>query len=81
MYTPELAANGGMAARVIELSTGASYDYTGNYVLVLDGSCNVQGQTREAALLVVTNEIAAQPFALAANGSGKCLLLAVSFKK
>jgi hypothetical protein len=81
ILAPDLAAMGGMTASLIELSADARYVYTGNYILVLDGACKIAGVTRERAKLVVTNNVAPQPFSLAADGNIKCLALAVSFSK
>ena len=78
--SPDLDAMGGMSANLIDLSAGASYAYTGNYVLVLDGTCQIANETRGRAVLVVSKTIEPQPYTIAASG-GKCLALGVSFQR
>ncbi len=52
-----LDAAGGMSAELIETSSGDDYAFTGNYVLVLEGSCEVDGETYAEDMLVVTKDV------------------------
>ena len=84
-YTPvriadiALDAAGGMSGRLIELTLPEDrYEYVGNYLLVLDGSCQLADATLGKQSLVVTKGVTPESFQLAAAG-GPCRALAVSF--
>jgi hypothetical protein len=79
MYTVPLDAAGGLEAAVIELSDTDVYTYTGNYVLVLSGSCEIGGERYGAEMLSVTKTVATTEFDLAATAGENCLAMAVSF--
>src|SRR5688572_26800748 len=38
-------AAGGMSGELIEISAAGTYEYTGNYVLVIEGSCTIEGSS------------------------------------
>ena len=74
-----LDAAGGMSGRLIELTLPEDrYEYVGNYLLVLDGSCQLADATLGKQSLVVTKGVTPESFQLAAAG-GPCRALAVSF--
>lgn len=77
-FPAPLDSSGGMSAQFIELSApGGEYEYRGNYLLVLRGTCTIQGASLGKDMLVVAKTVVPQPFHLTANGS--CLALGVSF--
>jgi hypothetical protein len=78
-FAPELDSEGGMSAEFIETSSAEGYDYEGNYVLVLDGSCTIDGESYTQDMLAVTTGVAAEAFVIAAGEDSTCLALAVSF--
>ena len=77
-YTVPLDEEGGMSAELIETGSSDVYSFNGNYVLVLEGTCEVQGETEGAGMLVVSNTIATQTYEIS-GPSGNCLALGVSF--
>jgi hypothetical protein len=78
-FAPELDSEGGMSAEFVETSSAEGYDYEGNYVLVLDGSCTIDGESYTEDMLVVTTGVAPESFDIAASENATCLALAVSF--
>jgi hypothetical protein len=78
-FAPALDGAGGLAAKLIEISSTVEYDYTGNYVLVLDGSCKIEGKSFGADMLVVGKAVEPQAYKLSAGKDGACLALGVSF--
>lgn len=79
VFRVPLEEAGGLKAEMIELSGEDAYVYSGNYVLVLSGSCEVDGHTYGAEMLSVTKGVASTTFELAATEGETCLALAVSF--
>jgi hypothetical protein len=78
-FAPDLDSMGGMSAEFIETSAAESYSYEGNYVLVLDGTCEIDGESFAEDMLVATTGVEPLAFAIAAGDDGACLALAVSF--
>jgi hypothetical protein len=70
---------GGMSAEFIETSSVEGYAFDGNYVLVLEGSCVVDGATLGEDMLVVTEGVTPTPFVVTATADESCLALGVSF--
>jgi hypothetical protein len=80
VYTVPLDPNGGMKAQLTEAQSTAELTYTGNYVLVVRGSCVIDGITHGPSKLVVTKTVERQQFKIArAAVSGSCSTLGVSF--
>jgi hypothetical protein len=77
-YSTPLDGMGGLRAELMELTSG-DYSYTGNYVLVLRGSCDVQGVTFAKDMLVVPKTVVPQPYKVSASKGSTCLALGVSF--
>jgi quercetin dioxygenase-like cupin family protein len=74
-----LDGSGGMSGRLIELTLPEDrYEYVGNYLLVLDGSCRLAETTVRKQSLVVARSVIPESFPLAAAG-GPCRVLGVSF--
>ena len=72
-------ATGGLAPSSSRSPRPRRYDYQGNYLLVLEGSCDIDGTTLGEDMLVVAKTVAPQPYRVATSGSGSCLALGVSF--
>jgi hypothetical protein len=79
VFATPLAGEGGMSAEFIELASAKQYDYTGNYVLVLQGTCEIEGTEYGKNMLVVTKTVDPEPYDLAAPKGDSCLALGVSF--
>jgi len=79
-FQAPLDSAGGMSAQFIELtSPEGGYEYRGNYLLVLHGSCTIQGASVGKEMLVVAKTVAPQPFHLTAAKDASCLAMGVSF--
>lgn len=79
-FEAPLNAEGGMSAQLIELTVPADeYEYVGNYLLVLEGRCDIEGRTFGAEMLVVAKALEPEPFNVSASSGGSCLALGVSF--
>ena len=78
-YAVPLVASGGLAAALIETTSHDSYVYQGNYLLVLKGSCDIDGLTLNRGKLVVAKALAPQAYRLSASTGSTCLALGVSF--
>jgi hypothetical protein len=78
-YAPPLDSEGGLSAEFIEITSSGDYDYLGNYLLVLKGSCQIEGEAYGEDTLVVTKTVEPQPHRIAAGDDGSCLAMGVSF--
>jgi len=75
-----LDASGGLRGQLIELAPGSGgFEYLGNYLLVLEGRCGVDGAAEGARTLLVAKALVPEPFALTSVESSPCLALGVSF--
>ncbi len=78
VYPVALDAQGGMSAAFIQ-GASANYDYSGNYLLVIKGSCLIDGVARAKDTLVVAKTTTPRLFQIAAAKDAACLALGVSF--
>lgn len=78
-YAPSLDGMGGMSAEFIEITSSKAYDYTGNYLLVVKGSCDIEGVTLGEDMVVVSKTIEPQPYKVTASKDSSCLAMGVSF--
>ncbi len=78
-FTVPLDGAGGLHGDFIEITSSESYDYTGNYLLVLEGSCDIEGTSFGENELVVAKTVEPRPYRVAASQGGGCLVLGVSF--
>jgi hypothetical protein len=78
-FLAPLDSEGGLNAEFIETTSSDTYDFSGNYLLVLDGNCEIEGVTFGKGKLVVTKDVELQAFRVAASTGSKCLTLGVSF--
>lgn len=70
---------GGLSAEFIETSSSADYTYSGNYLLVLGGSCDVDGVGFAKDMLLVAKTVTPQPYKVRATQPSSCLAMGVSF--
>lgn len=78
-YAVPLVEAGGLSSVLLETSSATPLAYVGNYLLVLKGSCDVEGVTLAPGLLVVAKALEPQPYAVNASTGSTCLALGVSF--
>lgn len=78
-YTIPLNPKGGMSSALIKTTSSQSYQYTGNYLLVLKGSCTIDGKTFGQNMLVVAKDIETQSYQVSATKGNSCLALGLSF--
>ncbi len=79
-FEAPLSSAGGMSAQFVELtSAGAEYEYSGNYVLVLEGICGIEGVTFGEQALVVARTVEPERFKVTLPRGGSCLVMGVSF--
>lgn len=78
-YTVPLDDQGGMSAELIETSSTDVYTFDGNYVLVLEGTCEIQGIAHGPGMLIVAKTIATQTYEISASTVDTCLAMGISF--
>ncbi len=79
LYDIPLDPMGGMSSQLIKSTSTEGYQYQGNYLLVLKGSCNINGTTFGEKTLVVADTVAAQSYEIRAITNQSCLVLGLSF--
>jgi hypothetical protein len=78
-YAPPLETTGGLKAELIEITAAVDYEFKGNYLLVLKGSCQIQGTRYGKDILVVTRGVVPLTYQIAAPPASSCLAMGVSF--
>ena len=78
-FAVPLDAAGGLGAEFIEITSSEVYDFTGNYLLVVKGSCDVEGVTLGEDMLVVGETVEPKPYAVTASKDSSCLVMGISF--
>lgn len=78
-YVIPLDPLGGMTAQLIHSTSTEAYAFLGNYVLVLEGSCQINGETYDENLLVVATSITPHAFTVTSGMDASCLAMSVSF--
>jgi hypothetical protein len=80
IYDVPLDSGGGMSGKFLEItSADDEYAFEGNYVLVLEGSCAIEGVTLPAQTLVVAKTITPEQFRVTSAEGSSCLAMGVSF--
>jgi hypothetical protein len=79
IYTAPLDPAGGMSAEFIEITSSEDYAYAGNYLLVLEGRCDIDGVTFGQDMLVVAKTVEQRRYTVTATENGACLAMGVSF--
>lgn len=79
-FSVPLDSAGGLSGQFIEVASAEGrHQYTGNYLLVLDGSCVIEGVPLGEQTLLVTKTVEPEPFTLTAAKNSTCLAMGVSF--
>lgn len=78
-FTVPLDGEGGLSAEFVEATGSGNYTFTANYLLVLKGSCDIEGLSFGEQKLVVTKTVEPQWFEVTATKGNSCLALSVSF--
>jgi hypothetical protein len=79
IFNPALDGMGGLSAEFLEITSSGKYVFEGNYLLVLEGSCDIQGVACAKNTLVVAETLEPESYAVTASGDSSCLALGVSF--
>lgn len=79
VYDIPLDPAGGMSAQLIHSTTLESYAYDGNYLLVLEGRCCIDGMHCDPQMLVVANTVAPQSYHVRAVAGQACFVFGLSF--
>jgi hypothetical protein len=79
VFSPALDSAGGMTAAFIDITSAGDYVYQGNYLLVLEGSCDIEGVTIAKDKLVVGKTVTPRSYKVAATSGNACLAMGVSF--
>ena len=79
VYEIPLASEGGMSSQFIKSTSPESYEYQGNYLLVLKGNCTIDGTVFDENMLVVAQTIQTQSYRVSASEGDSCLVLGLSF--
>jgi hypothetical protein len=79
VFEPELVASGGMSAQLIETTSPEDYDFEGNYLLVLRGRCEIEGEGYAEDMLVVAKTVEPKAYKIAAIDDETCLAMGISF--
>ncbi|MGD1856632.1 MAG: hypothetical protein ACFB2W_20530 [Leptolyngbyaceae cyanobacterium] len=68
-----------MSSRFINTTSSESYEYAGNYLLVLDDQCNIDGTAYGKNMLIVATTVEAQTYQVSAAAGQSCLSVGLSF--
>ncbi|HYP75683.1 MAG TPA: cupin domain-containing protein [Polyangiaceae bacterium] len=79
-FAAPLDGEGGLSAEFVDTSSADAYSYVGNYLLVLKGTCEIEGLPFGRGQLIVTKTVEPQAFAVTAAKGGSCLAMGVSFQ-
>ncbi|PSN12622.1 hypothetical protein C7293_19370 [filamentous cyanobacterium CCT1] len=79
VYEVPLDAEGGITSEIIKTTSASAYEYTGNYLLVLEGSCSINSTTFGENMLIVATTVETQTYSVSTAEGGSCLALGLSF--
>jgi len=79
VYDLPLDKKGGMNSEIIKSTSTKSYKYKGNYLLVIRGSCNIDGTNFGKDMLIVATTVELQTYRVTATENYSCLAMGVSF--
>jgi hypothetical protein len=79
LFSPPLDDTGGLGAEFLEVTSSGKYEFEGNYLLVLEGSCDVEGVSFGRDMLIVAETVEPESFEVRATDKGSCLAMGVSF--
>lgn len=78
VFSVPLDDSGGLSAEIIHVTPSESYELTANYVLVLEGTCDIEGSSYEEDWLVVAQSVDGERYRLAAPEGEECLAMGVA---
>ncbi len=78
-FSPALDSEGGLSAEFIKSTSRDAFTYSGNYLLVLGGSCQIDGQSYGVKQLLVAKTVDPLAYRISAAEGAACLALGVSF--
>jgi hypothetical protein len=79
-FAVPLDSGGGLSSKFIEVTSAEGrHQYDGNYLLVLDGTCVIEGVPLGEQTLVVAKTVQPEPFTVSAAKGSTCLAMGVSF--
>lgn len=78
-FAPALDPAGEMSAKLIETTSTKAYSYTGNYLLVVKGKCQIGGMMLGEDMVVVSKKIEPQSYDVSAPKGATCVAMGVSF--
>jgi ChrR Cupin-like domain len=79
VYNIPLDPQGGMSSQFVQTTSSQPYEYLGNYLLVLRGSCSIDGTTFGEKMLVVAKTTETESYNVSAIEGNGCLALGLSF--
>lgn len=79
IYSIPLDSKGGMSSQFIKITSSQSYEYIGNYLLVLKGRCTIDGTAFSKNMLVVAKTVEPQSYKVSTVKGNSCLALGLSF--
>jgi len=78
-YSDLRLLTGFMSAAFIDITSSEGFVYLGNYLLVVKGSCDIEGVTLAKDWMVVGKTVEPSPYKVAASQGSSCLAMGVSF--
>jgi hypothetical protein len=78
-FTVPLDSQGGLSAQFVEATGVGNLTFSANYLLVLKGSCDIEGLSFGEQKLIVTKTVEPDWFELTATKDRTCLAMSVSF--
>jgi hypothetical protein len=77
VFTVPLDDSGGLAAELVHIASSESYELDASYVLVLEGSCDIEGESFAEDWAVVAKSVDGERYQIAASKGEECLAMAV----
>ncbi|NJL46948.1 MAG: hypothetical protein HC929_04900 [Leptolyngbyaceae cyanobacterium SM2_5_2] len=79
LYTVPLDPTGGISSQFIKSTSSESHGYVGNYLLILEGSCTIDGTRFYKDMLIVATTVNPQSYQISVTKGQTCLALGLSF--
>lgn len=80
VYNIPVDPQGGLSSEFIRTTSSQSYEYIGNYLLVLEGSCTIDGTAFGEKMLVVAKTVETESYDVSATEGSSCLALGLAFE-
>lgn len=78
VFSVPLDDSGGLAAELIHATSAEKYELDANYLLVLEGSCDIEGESFTEDWVVVAKSVEGERYQIAATAGKECLAMAVA---